>query len=93
MLDLILISRVIPKRPRYLPIFLKPLMASILMGGAAWAVHGLLDGLLGNSIATLLAIFAAVVLYLVLVIYLRAISKDDLALMPKGDKIARLLKL
>ncbi|MBR4099291.1 MAG: polysaccharide biosynthesis protein, partial [Clostridium sp.] len=80
-LDLILISRVIPKRPRYLPIFLKPLMASILMGGAAWAVHGLLDGLLGNSISTLLAIFAAVVLYLVLVIYLRAISKDDLALM------------
>ena len=33
------------------------------------------------------------VLCLVLVAALRAISRDDLALMPKGDKIARLLGL
>ena len=33
------------------------------------------------------------VVYLVLVIALRAISRDDLALMPKGDKLARLLHL
>ena len=33
------------------------------------------------------------VVYLVLVIALRAISRDDLALMPKGDKLARLLRL
>ena len=33
------------------------------------------------------------VVYLVLVVAIRAISKDDLALMPKGDKLARLLRL
>ena len=33
------------------------------------------------------------VVYLVLVIALRAISRDDLALMPKGAKLARLLRL
>ena len=40
-----------------------------------------------------LAIAVAGVVYLVLVVAIRAISKDDLALMPKGDKLARLLRL
>ena len=133
-LDLFLIARVIPRRPRYLEIFLKPFLASALMGGAAWAVYGLgsklflslgaqslkealasgvepgglgarlcvLDqaaGLVldlsrtGNALLTLGAIGVAVVVYGVLVIALRAISRDDLSLMPKGDKIARLLRL
>ena len=47
----------------------------------------------GNALMTLGAIGVAVVIYAVLVIALRAISRDDLALMPKGDKIARLLRL
>ena len=133
-LDLFLIARVIPRRPRYLEIFLKPFLASALMGGAAWAVYGLgsklffslgaqslkealasgvepgglgarlcvLDqaaGLVldlsrtGNALLTLGAIGVAVVVYGVLVVALRAISRDDLSLMPKGDKIARLLRL
>ena len=101
LLDLVIISRVIPNRPRYAPIFLKPLAASALMGGAAWAVYGLLAKLLGgdelgrtgNALAVLVAIGVAMVIYLVLIVALRAISRDDLALMPKGDKLARLLRL
>ncbi|MCF2596011.1 putative polysaccharide biosynthesis protein [Pseudoflavonifractor phocaeensis] len=102
-LDLVIISRVIPQRPRYLPIFLKPLAASALMGGAAWAVYGLLSRLFlddsgvisrtGNAAATMAAILVAMVIYFVLIVALRAISRDDLALMPKGDKLARLLRL
>ena len=133
-LDLVLIARVIPRRPRYLDIFLKPFLASALMGGAAWAVYGLgskiamtlgkksLEAALasgkdpgglgaklcdisvglqrvldlsrtGNALITLGAIGIAVIVYGVLVLALRAISRDDLALMPKGDKIAKLLRL
>ena len=39
------------------------------------------------------AIGVAAAVYGVLVVALRAISRDDLSLMPKGDKIARLLHL
>ena len=102
-LDLVIISRVIPQRPRYLPIFLKPLAASALMGGGAWAVYGLLSRLFlddsgvisrtGNAAATMAAILVAMVIYFVLIVAMRAISRDDLALMPKGDKLARLLRL
>ena len=110
-LDLVVITRVIPNRPRLLPIFAKPAVASAVMGGAAWAVYGLLSRILsseqvdqagqtvravsrmGNAVGIFLAIAVAGVVYLVLVIALRAISRDDLALMPKGDKLARLLRL
>mgnify|MGYP001332536286 FL=1 len=110
-LDLVVITRVIPNRPRLLPIFAKPAVASAVMGGAAWAVYGLLSRVLtaeqvneagetirvvsrmGNAAGIFLAIAVAGVVYLVLVIALRAISRDDLALMPKGDKLARLLRL
>ena len=110
-LDLVVITRVIPNRPRLLPIFVKPAIASAIMGGAAWAVYGLLSRILtaeqvneagetirvvsrmGNALGIFLAIAVAGVVYLVLVVALRAISREDLSLMPKGDKLARLLRL
>jgi stage V sporulation protein B len=47
----------------------------------------------GNAMASMLAILVAVVIYAVLVVLLRAISREDLKLMPKGDKIAKLLRI
>lgn len=107
-LDLLIIARVIPHRPRFVPIFLKPFFASVVMGGAAWAVYGLMYRVLshvpqgeterviswgGNALATLGAIAVAMAVYVVLVVALKAVSREDLALMPKGEKIARLLRL
>ena len=82
--------------------------SAALMGGAAWAVYGLLSRVLasvpegateavlswrGNAAATLVAIAVAVAVYGAMVVALRALSREDLSLMPKGDKIARLLRL
>ena len=114
-LDLIIISRVIPGRPSYIPMFAKPAAASALMGLGAWAVYGLGSKLLmstgilcnvdevtqqvtdlsrmGNAAMVALAIGVAVVIYGVLIIALRAISKEDLKLMPKGEKIAKILHI
>lgn len=107
-MDLLLIARVIPRRPRYAEIFAKPMLASGVMGLTAWAVYGLTAKLLshvpeggtaavlsstGNALAVMLSIGTAMAVYLVLVVLLRAISRDDLALMPKGEKIAKLLRL
>ena len=93
-LDLVIIHRVLPSSPSYGRIFAKPLLASLVMALAAWAGHGLLYKMLGsNTVATLGAIVLAVAVYAVLVLVLRAISRDDLALMPKGDKIARILRI
>lgn len=91
--ELLLIKRVIPASPSYARVFAKPAIAAGIMGVAAWAVHGLLGRFLGNSISTLGAIAVAGVVYVVLIVVLRVISREDLALMPKGDKIAKILRL
>mgnify|MGYP000847787806 CR=1 FL=1 len=95
LINLGLIARVVPAPPRYGKVFLKPLIASVVMGAGARGAYGLLAHAagLGNSLSTLGAIAVGVVVYFVLVLALRAISSDDLALMPKGDKIARVLKI
>ena len=48
---------------------------------------------LGNAAAVLAAIGIAAVIYFALILLTKAISKEDLSLMPKGDKIARLLRI
>ena len=50
-------------------------------------------GKTGNGIAVIGAILIEVIIYAVLVVALRAISREDLSLMPKGDKIAKILRL
>ena len=92
-MELAAIKKVTPHPPKYSRVFVKPLAASLVMGGAVWAVYGLLADSLGNTLSVAAAILVGVVIYGVLVILLRAVSKDDLSLMPKGDKIAKLLRI
>ena len=47
----------------------------------------------GNAAAVLIAMGAAAAVYLALVLAMRVVSHDDLALMPKGEKIAKFLKI
>ena len=98
LMNLALVYGLLEHKPSYLGIFLKPALASAAMGGAAWGCQGLFSRLLGGSymaqgLATLLAIGAAVVVYGVLVIALRIITREDLKLIPKGEKIARILHI
>ena len=94
-LEIFIIRRFIPAPPSFLRAFLKPFVPSVIMAAAAWATYGLLTNFLhfGNSLSTIGGIGAGVVVYLVLVLALRVISREDLALMPKGDKIAKILHI
>lgn len=113
MIELMLIKRVMPRPPSYGRIFIKPMIAALVMGVGVWASFGLMSRLLmsmtrfqeileggavalsglGNAVSTLLAIGVGVLIYGALIVALRAISKEDLMLMPKGDKIAKILRL
>ena len=75
------------------------------MGVAAWAVYGLLHGIMSGSSAALggrpvaillpfaAAVFAGVIVYAVMIVALRAITLEDMKLFPKGEKIAKLLHI
>ncbi len=97
-MNLVLVARLMKKKPRYLQIFARPVFAALIMGAAAWASHGLLGRLLGEgyareSLATILSVGIAVAVYCVLVVCLQIIRREDLEMVPHGDRIARLLGL
>ena len=98
-MDYVFLCRMLTERPKLSAILLKPLLASALMGGAAWGSYGLLErvlplhGRLQTPLCMLLAILLAVLVYLVLTVTLRMITREDMALIPGGDKIARLLHM
>ena len=48
---------------------------------------------LGTLIAMCAAILAAVVVYMIAAIFLKAVTKEDMKLIPGGEKIARILRM
>ena len=103
LLNLIAVARIAPFRLNYPGYFLRPLFASLVMAFAARGVYALAAHFLIPSVEeagrlTLLlcvglAIGIAVVIYGVLVLALHCIRRSDLELLPKGDKLARLLHI
>ena len=100
-LNLFFVWKYSPRRPHYLRLFFLPTVATLLMGGAAWAVCGLAGKVLekghsaygANAIATLLGILAGAGVYAVLVVALGILRADDLKTVPHGQKLAKLLHL
>lgn len=92
-LELLAIKRVTKYPPRYSRVFAKPAIASVVMGAAVWASNGLLTRLVGPNLAVVGAIVVGCLIYGALVLVLHIVSRSDLELMPKGDKIARLLHI
>ena len=97
-MDYVFMCRTLSSRPRLLRVFSGPLAASALMGLTAWGIYGLGARLLGQGrIGTLLAmcaaIGAAVIVYLVTAIVFRAVTREDMKLIPGGEKIARILHM
>ena len=86
-------------RPKLFGIFARPLAASVLMGAAAWAIYGLCARFIGAvswsriALCMLAAIAVAVIIYLVSTIALRSITKEDMKLIPGGEKIANFLHI
>lgn len=95
-LNLIVVGIVLGEsRPNYIKLFAKPALATVFMGLAAhFSFLAMTDLLhLSAKLAVLLAILLAVAVYGVLVLALRIVTKEDLMLMPKGEKIAKLLRM
>ncbi len=84
-------GRVNGKRLRVFRWAVKPLIAAIVMGLAAyWSQIGL-DLILPERIATVLAIFIAVAVYVLALLAVRGVKKKDLEMLPGGTRISGIL--
>lgn len=71
--------------------FVKPIFSSTVMGVAVFFVYKLCSAL-GNAVATLTSVLAGVVVYGLLVLATKNLSKEDLESLPMGNKLSGLLE-
>lgn len=93
-LNLFTMHRIMDQPPRIFKAVWKSGVASVIMGAAAFAAYRVLSGFIGSvAVCCLGAIVIAAVIYLLLVILFKAVTYYDCTLLPKGDKIAKILKI
>lgn len=96
LLNLIWLHFTVPEKTNLVQNILRALPAGLLMGAAVYGVQWLMSAKLGITSNVLLCggpILVGVAVYVVLAVATKAITKEDCLLLPKGDKIAKLLKL
>ena len=70
----------------------RPFVAAAVMGIACKVVYTVLRLMIdSNAIPTLIAILTGVILYGVMILVTKTISKDELSKLPKGDKLLKIL--
>lgn len=96
-LNLLLIRKLVPQKPALLANLLRALLPAALMGAAVYGSYRglvLLLGEMGSRVILCGApVIVGVVVYCVAAVLFKAITAEDCKLLPKGDKIAKLLRL
>ena len=102
-MNMVLVKWRIPDSPSFIKILSKPIICTLLMGFAAWASYGLLyrvattvlsmTGTLSMALPLMGAIGIAMLVYLALVLLLGAITLEDMQMLPRGEKLAKTLRI
>lgn len=88
-------------RINFISVFVKPIFCGILCGAAAYTSFGICNRFIpafsvaGHSLKNLLALGLAIcfggIVYVISMLLIKGIAKDDIIMLPKGEKIAKLL--
>lgn len=83
-------------------VIVKPLISAVLCGGAAYGSYAVLSSVMtfgdmssrlnGQSLACIISIGIAVVVYAISVLLMKTLVKDDILMLPKGEKLAEILE-
>ncbi len=95
-LNLICIRVLIPQKPALLWNLIRSLIPAGIMGAMVYLCYWVLStplGITSNVLLCGIPIVVGVVVYAVFVLLTKTLTKEDCLLLPKGEKIAKLLKL
>ena len=96
-LNLTAIRRKVAQKPKLLQNLLRPAIPALVMGVVVFFCYRLLVMVMGIDGSRIILAGAPIavgaVVYFVCVVLMKSITREDCLLLPKGDKIAKLLKL
>ena len=71
---------------------IKPAIATTIMAVCSYTLYLLLDRIISGRLSTIIAMLFAVIIYLSAVVALKIYNKEDIYMLPKGEKIYRILE-
>ena len=94
-LNLVSIKKLLPQAPKLIPNLLRPFFAAAIMGVITYATWFALKyvGIGSRLILCGAPIAVGVVVYVLAAVKIKVVTREDCLLLPKGEKIAKLLKL
>ncbi|MDO5707796.1 MAG: polysaccharide biosynthesis protein [Andreesenia angusta] len=92
-LDFISVKKITKTKFDMMNTFIKPTICSLIMGLAVYLTYILLDSIIGAKLSTVIAIGVGGLVYLIALVVLKAVTREDMMMLPKGEKIADKLKL
>ena len=87
------LHKLLPQTPGVLRMSFRPLLASVIMAAVSLPVYRLLTLCMSPKLAVVPAILVAVAVYLAAAILTKVITKEDIVHLPKGQRIAKLLRI
>lgn len=91
-INLVAITKKFKVEMDFKSVIIKPTISSILMGIIVYISYNSFNIILGSNKATLLSVLVGGVSYLIFLVLTKSVTKEDLLLLPKGDKIVRVLE-
>ena len=79
-------------RVNIMSIYVKPLIASLVMGAFAYGAYRGVAIIAGMKLAAVIGILVGVFVYAIMVIVIRVAEPEDIAEMPKGEKLNSLIR-
>ena len=71
---------------------IKPILATMIMGICSYYIYSLLLGIIVEKLATIIAIISAILIYALAVVVLHVFSKEEIKMLPAGNKICMILE-
>ena len=71
---------------------IKPILATIIMSVCSYAIYLVIKGIIFGKIATIIAIGSAVIIYILAIVALKVFTKEEILMLPYGQKIYKLLE-
>lgn len=91
-LSFIILRKTIKLELGFTKFILKPIIATFAMCVCSYYLYTILLGILSAKIATIIALLFAVIIYAIMVIILKIFTKEEILMIPFGQKINKILE-
>ena len=71
---------------------IKPILATFMMGICSYFVYSVLLGIINKKFAIIIALLFAVFIYVAAVVVLKIFKKEEIQMLPAGNKICAILE-